>query len=107
MKVIYRYIIPLFVVFVGYYIQEMSTASKDSIALARAGSLLVIIGVLIESKYVLRIIGDNVYTGAGNLVVDKVPSMESARQFFAQFMGHIGLVWVIVGTFLWGFGDLV
>lgn len=107
MQLIYKYIIPLLVVFAGYCVQEISPASDDSIALARAGCLLVLIGVLIESKYVLRIVGDDVYTGAGTLVVGKAPSIKNARQFFCQLIDHIGLVYVTIGTLLWGFGDLI
>jgi hypothetical protein len=80
MEAIYRYIIPLLITFAGYYVQETSPASEESIALARAGCLLVLIGILIESKYVLRIVGDDVYTGAGNLIVGKVPPVEDVSE---------------------------
>ncbi len=74
--------------------------------LRRAGTLLVIWGVIIEVKYVLRITGDVVYTETETLAVGKSPRPSSFRDHIQAWMNHAGLIWIILGTAIGGFGDL-
>lgn len=107
MIIFFRWILPIATVLIGMYLQLNSSADPKSIALARSGCLLVLFGVLIESKYVLRIIGDDVYTGAGNLIVSQPPEATTLKDKINRAIHHIGLVWVVIGTLLWGFGDTI
>ncbi len=70
-------------------------------------AIIVVFGILIESRYVLRIVGDDVYTGADSLTVGKAPTPNTLKEFVEQFIHHIGLVWVVLGTLVWAFGDLL
>lgn len=74
--------------------------------LRRAGTLLVIWGVIIEVKYVLRITGERVYTEADELVVAKSPSPSGFREQLRALANHAGVIWIVLGTALGGFGDL-
>lgn len=106
MQFIIRWVSPLFLLLVGVYFQ-IPEENKDLLILPRMGALIVVLGILIESRYVLRIIGDNVYTGAGTLIVGKTPTPTSFKEYMSQFIHHIGLVWIIFGTLIWAFGDLL
>lgn len=97
---------PLTIFSVGLWCQIVS-ANSVSMAFPRAGCLLVIWGIFIEAKYVIRILGDNVYTGTGMLTVGEVPVPKNMKERWERILHHIGLAWVTLGTFVWGFGDLV
>jgi hypothetical protein len=73
----------------------------------RSGALVVIIGVLIESQHVLRIVGNHVYSGAEELTVGKAPEAQNLSEFLSLFSSHVGLLWILIGTFIWGFGGLI
>ena len=75
--------------------------------LQRVGSILIIWGVILEVKYVLRITGNEVYTEAETLVVGKSKSPIKLSEQFKAWRNHAGVVWLILGTGLSGFGDLL
>lgn len=106
MKIIIRWITPIFLLVTGIYFQ-ISADYKELLVLPRMGAVIVIFGILIESRYVLRIVGDDVYTGAETLTIGKAPTPKTLKEFIRQFINHIGLVWVILGTLVWAFGDLL
>lgn len=102
----FRWIVPVLLVIAGVLWQSQS-AEPESLILPRAGCLLVIWGILIESRYVLRILDNNVYTGAEVLTIGEAPDPKSVKEYVKRMTQHIGLIWVVLGTFIWGFGDLV
>lgn len=101
-----KWLLPVLIIVVGIYLQ-LSGVVDDDIPLPRAGALLVILGIYIESQYVLRIVGDQVYSGAETMIVGPVPEAKNFRERVERGVHHIGLVWVVVGTFIWAFGDLI
>lgn len=106
MKIILNWILPILAIIIGAYLQVFCVRDI-CLAFPRSGSLLVVLGIIIESKYVLRIFGDQVYSGAETMTIGKAPHPKNAQERIERFVAHIGLVWVIVGTLIWGFGDLL
>lgn len=105
-QILITWILPIVSIFIGIYLQ-LDEDYKAWGILPRIGAGLVIFGVILESKYILRIVGDDVYTGAETLIVGKVPTPKSMKERLRQFSYHIGLIWVIIGTFIWAMGDLI
>jgi hypothetical protein len=106
MSIFLKWICPILIIIVGVYFQ-LNCGTENCLALARAGCLVVVFGVTIESKYVLRIVGDEVYSGTNSMTIGKVPSPKNFKEGLSRGADHIGLVWALLGTLLWGFGDLL
>ncbi|WP_373032922.1 hypothetical protein [Sulfurovum sp.] len=106
MQIFIKWIVPILLLIIGIIFQMMEEY-KTLLILPRMGALIVVLGILIESSYVLRIVGDNIYTGVGTLIEDKVPGPKTIQERITRFVYHIGLVWVVLGTLVWAFGDLV
>ena len=98
--------LPIFVLLAAIALEFIDPISRSH-PLRRAGTLLVIWGVIIEVKYVLRITGKRVYTEAEELVVAKSPSPSGVREHLRVWLNHAGVIWIILGTALGGFGDLI
>lgn len=101
-----NWIIPFSILGVAFALELVALTSAYE-PLQRAGSLLVIWGVFIEVKYVLRITGDTVYTGAEKLAIMESPKPSSFQDHHRTWANHAGVIWIIVGTALAGFGNLI
>lgn len=88
---------------------QFFSGEPQSLALSRAGCLIVFYGVILESLYVIRA------TSEGAMVVNQLTILsknQSKKQLtFYEYLklipSHYGLIWISIGTIIWGFGDLV
>ena len=73
---------------------------------ARSGSLLVIYGAIFESKYILRShkSGETVFSGT---VTIKDSDETESEAILSRLSKHAGFAVVLIGTFFWGYGDLL
>ena len=101
-----NWLLPSLIVLVAIALEFVPSISAYR-PLQRAGSILVIWGVIIEVKYVLRITGDEVYTEAETLVVGKSKGPSGFRERLRAWSNHAGVIWIILGTAIGGFGDLL
>lgn len=100
-----NWVVPMLVLLAAVALEFVDPISRYQ-PLQRAGSLLVIWGVIIEVKYVLRVTGERVYTEAEELVVAKSPTPSGFREYLRAWMNHAGVIWIILGTALGGFADI-
>ena len=105
---IIKYSFPFIILFVGLYVQYGAT-DPQSLALARAGCLIVLYGIILESLYVIRATNK----GASSVGPVTILPSNTLREHFIIYdylkmiPSHYGLIWVCIGTIIWGFGDLV
>lgn len=76
MKTEISWVLPISVQAIGLILQ-IDTAFKEFIPLPRPGALIVLLGIYLESKYVLRIVSDKAYTGTLTMVVDAPPQLKN------------------------------
>lgn len=107
-KTIFKFLFPVIVIFIGVYIQFHSLDPK-SIAIARSGCLIVLYGIILESFYVIRLSREGAEI-VGALTIrnknEKIPK-RNLSDYINLISTHCGLLWVCIGTLLWGFGDLI
>lgn len=106
MQIFIKWVVPILFLIIGIFFQMMEEY-KSLLILPRMGALVVVLGIIIESSYVLRIVGKDVYTGTFNLTIGEVPPAKTMKERITRFVYHIGLIWVILGTLVWAFGDLL
>lgn len=76
----------------------------------RSGSLIIIFGVIFESKYILRLSENNTLYVDGELTIHESKYSEIPKvKFFSSesLKRHSGFYAAIIGTAIWGYGDLV
>lgn len=86
----------------SFYI-DMKLSIESNYWFQRSGSLMVLCAVLIELNainYKEVIASKNTYIGGKPVVV------ESPIPKFKQYIKFLGLAMAVVGTFIWGYGDL-
>lgn len=103
-----KYTTPLLLFFGGLCTQYFST-DPQSLAFARAGCLVVLYGVIVESLYVIRATSDEASVVNQLTVLSKNEARKSLtlNDFYKMIPTHYGLLWICIGTIVWGFGDLV
>lgn len=103
-----NYGLAIFIIIFGLYFQ-LICHEKNCLNFSRAGSLLVVLGLVLEGKYVLRV--TDVYTHIRSDVLsisgDDPRASKDFGDYMRKFHEHIGFIWIIIGTLIWGFGDLV
>ena len=72
----------------------------------RSGSLLVIYGALFEAKYILRSI-DGSGKLAGGLAAIGGPDEKTPLWSIENIKRHAGFFTILIGTLIWGYGDLI
>ena len=103
-----KYATPLLLFFGGLGTQYFSS-DPQSLAFARAGCLIVLYGVIVESLYVIRA------TSEGATVINQLTVLSknefrkrlTLKDYFKMIPTHYGLLWICIGTIIWGFGDLI
>jgi hypothetical protein len=108
LKQVFKYLTPFALLLGGIVFQDF-TKSSDSLAFARSGCLIVLYGIFIESLYVIRATGEGA-TIQKRLIVsagDESRLQISFSEYLKMVPSHYGLIWVCVGTVIWGFGDLI
>jgi len=73
----------------------------------RAGALWVVVGVVFESKYILRTRGDGQTTFYGTLNMAKTEDENTEIFSIPNIKTHAGVVVIVLGTLVWGFGDIL
>lgn len=103
-----KYTTPLILFFGGLCIQEYSSDAQ-SLAFARAGCLIVLYGVILESLYVIRATSEGATVINQLTVLSKNESRKrlTLNDYFKMIPTHYGLLWICIGTIIWGFGDLL
>lgn len=71
----------------------------------RSGALLVILGAIFESKYILRSPDENKTAVVGMLTIYTEEEADNSRKF--KFKTHAGFYIIFLGTLIWGYGDIV
>ena len=107
-EAIFKYASPFALLFAGLYFQHLSTDTQ-SLAFARSGCLVVLFGVIVESFYVIRA------TSEGATIPKKLtitggnePSKSlTLTDYLTMLTTHYGLIWICIGTLVWGYGDMV
>lgn len=105
MKVLFISLIQLGILALGAYLHSIPEYAQDS-PFTRSGALLVAIGVLIEANYLSKISKDD---KDGRHVVLWVQSLridEGKQPWLDKLQAGAGLFWIVLGTLVWGFGDL-
>jgi hypothetical protein len=72
----------------------------------RSGSILVVLGGLFEAKYILRTHEEGQTVFRGTLVIE-TDEPDDQEPFGKRAKKHAGFVVVLLGTLIWGYGDLV
>jgi hypothetical protein len=90
----------------------LSFAMRDWKWFSRSGAIITLSGGLLAARALLRLGLHGLYRAqhtinGGNVV----PTPEELARYHQQWMdaqaSHIGFWFIIVGTFIWGYGDLV
>lgn len=105
---IIKYTTPLLLLFGGLCTQLLST-DPQSLGFARSGCLIVLYGIILESFYVIRATSEGATVVNQLTVLSKNESKKllTPNGYFKIIPSHYGLLWICIGTIVWGFGDLV
>ena len=79
---------------ISYYLDSIGFKAPDS-WFQRSGSLIVVLGVVCESKHVQMVLSEN------------LGAMGDTYKFKHKFINHAGFIIALVGTVIWGYGDIV
>lgn len=108
MNVVILLFVSLVTIGLSIYCDIMFIEEESFSTFARSGSLLVIYGALFESKFILRVGQQNkLYVGGELTVIESKYNEELMPSLFQKVTTHTGFVVMLLGTFIWGFGDLV
>ena len=100
--ILLEFLIPLFIACLGYYFDPHYIQFE---IFQRSGSLLVVIGLIIEIKHVIRTSnGDTNIIGTLTIHSENDKLNYNIKDTVIQ---HIGFIWILSGTLIWGFGDLL
>jgi len=91
---IYYLLLGFFTALISVYLDSIQFLEVDINWFQRSGSLLVILGVISESKYIAKTIRE-FYQVSGPITKLHKLSM------------HSGFIMALIGTFIWGYGDFV
>jgi hypothetical protein len=107
-KTTLKYATPLVIFFGGLCMQQFST-DPQSMAFARAGCLIVLYGIILESLYVIRATSEGATIPNKLIISGKNESRKhlTTNDYLTMLPSHYGLIWICLGTIIWGFGDLL
>ena len=104
----FKYISPFALLGIGLYCQLVSQ-DVQSIAFARSGCLVVLYGIILESFYVVRATNKGATVHKQLTITGENDPNEvlAPIDYIKMLPTHYGLIWVCVGTIVWGYGDMV
>jgi len=82
------------VALISIYLDSIGFEAPDS-WFQRSGALIVVLGVICESKHVQMVLSKN------------VGAMGDTYKFKHKFINHAGFLIALTGTVIWGYGDLL
>ena len=106
-KLIWSFIVPLFGLLLIVYWQHLNCSIS---ILPRYGSILIIIGIFIDGQLLIRDKDGELTLNSTMLTIPDEKSLEKYRTLkyrFTLLKPGSGLLLIIMGTFIWGFGDLL
>lgn len=105
---IFKYVTPFALLGAGLYWQLCSNDAQ-SIAFSRSGSLVVLYGIILESFYVIRATNEGATIHKKLTITGENDLIESPklRDYLKMLPTHYGLIWVCIGTVIWGYGDMI
>ena len=103
MKIFLHYILPLIIILIGLYLQTINF-KNEYYPFMRSGAILVIIGIIIEMEYTVRNGSEGTVTRGSTTIIPKDSILP--KKTFKEWLEHIGIAWIIIGTLIWGFGDI-
>lgn len=102
-RIVLNWIAPLLILSAGLCYQYLHTGS---IAFSRSGAILVLLGMFIEGQFFIRDKSGVLILNSHILTIPDKEELAKNHPLSAFFPGT-GLFLIVVGTFVWGFGDLV
>lgn len=105
---ILKYVTPFAILGAGFYWQLCSNDAQ-SIAFSRSGCLIVLYGIILESFYVIRTTNEGATIHKQLTIMGENDLIEplKLRDYFKILPTHYGLIWVCIGTVIWGYGDMI
>lgn len=108
MKALILALVSVLTLVLALYCDIEFIGEQPYVAFARSGSLLVVFGALFESKFVLRIGEQNkLYIGGELTIIESKFNKELTSSLIDKLATHAGFVVILLGTLIWGFGDLL
>jgi hypothetical protein len=87
---------------------DINNGNDSFVFFQRAGSLIVILGVIFESKYLLKVSDTStLYIKELKVGLDVDETINEKETSIIDLKKHLGFYFVIAGTLIWGYGDLV
>jgi len=104
----FKYMTPFAILGIGLYFQYISS-DIQSTAFARAGCLVVLYGIILESFYVVRATnkGAKIHKQLTITGENDINELLAPIDYIKMLPTHYGLIWVCIGTIVWGYGDMV
>jgi len=104
MKTTTLIILTIVILCISIYFDNINFINETKSWFQSSGSLLVLLGIIFESKYILRSSeeNENVFTGSVTIQSEEEADTSTKKKITI----HAGYFVVLLGTIIWGYGDL-
>lgn len=101
-KIFLSFVAPLVLLIIVVYFQYNYCSIN---ILPRYGALLIIYGIFVDGQHLIRDKDGGLTLNSNSLTI--LGEVSSKKYKFAFLNPGGGLLLIIIGTFIWGFGDLI
>ena len=104
MKITALLISTIVTICISIYFDNINFITDEKNWFQSSGSILVILGIIFESKYILRSNEENKNTIVGTVTILSEDEVDSSKP--EKYKLHAGYFIILLGTLIWGYGDL-